>query len=219
MDPFTAAVTIVGLQTVGRPSAEALKAIVGKILSPSLDAVGQGLASPLQAWARQRGENATQLLMSAAETLQQANVDPQVVPGRILMPILEKGSLEEDNELRKRWSRLLATSANPTTAHTVLASFPYILSELSPLEVQMLDFVYVHGVERSGYHAFKLADVSAYFQVNSADTIVRRDNLERLKLIAPTFAAIMTNNEAGEPYTGPLYLTSLGYAFIQACTQ
>lgn len=42
MDPLTGTVIITGLTTVGKPTAEALTTVVGKILGPSVDAIGQG---------------------------------------------------------------------------------------------------------------------------------------------------------------------------------
>lgn len=216
MDSVATAAAIAGIITTGRPLAEVLTAFVNTLFDSSLNAADKGVAGP--GWARRRGENAARVMLDAAKLLDTANVQAQPVPGRLLMPILEKGSLEEDDRVRHTWSRLLATAANPTTADTVLTSFPHILGELSPIEVHMLRFAYTKGAEKSGYHAFQLADISAYFQVNRADTLIYRDNLERLGLIAPPFAARAADtNEAGEPYTGSLYLTSLGYAFIQAC--
>jgi hypothetical protein len=47
MDPLTGAVIITGLTTVGKPTAEVLTSVVGKILGPSFDAVGQGIAAPI----------------------------------------------------------------------------------------------------------------------------------------------------------------------------
>jgi hypothetical protein len=215
MDSVTTAVAIVGLITTGRPLADVLTDFVSTLFDSSLNAADKGAAGP--AWARQRGENAARVMLDAARLLDAAHIEAQPVPGRLLVPILEKGSLEEDDKVRNIWSRLLATAANPTTADTVLTSFPDILGALSPIEVHMLRFTYTKGAEKSGYHAFQLADISAYFQVNRTITLIYRDNLERLGLIAPPFAARATDSEAGEPYTGSLYLTSLGYAFIQAC--
>jgi hypothetical protein len=215
MDSVATAVAIAGLITTGRPLADVLTDFVNTLFDSSLSAADKGVAGPV--WARRRGESAAKVMLDAAKILDTANIVAQPVPGRLLIPILEKGSLEEDERVRTTWSRLLATAANPTTADTVLTSFPHILGELSPLEVHMLRFTYTKGAEKSGYHAFQLADISAYFQVNRADSLIYRDNLERLRLIAPPFGATAADCEAGEPYTGSLYLTSLGYAFIQAC--
>lgn len=219
MDPMTGAVVIAGLSATDHRPVQLLTGFVDRITNQVGDPTAAELAVPLQSWIRLRTERGVQIIVGAAQRLDVAKVKPQAVPGRILVPILETGSLEEDNELRDTWSRLLATAANPTTAGSVLTAFPYILSELSPIEMQMLRFVYTQGVEQTGYHAFQLADVSTYFQVNRAITVVHRDNLERLKLVGQPLAIVVEGHESGEPYTGPLYLTPFGYAFIQACSE
>src|SRR5581483_8633125 len=62
---------------------------------------------------------------------------PQPVPGRLLLPILEKGSLEEDGDLQQRWAALLANSA--AQPENVLPAFVSILAELSPVEAALLE--------------------------------------------------------------------------------
>src|SRR5688572_12472225 len=107
MDPVTGAVVIAGLTAVGKPTAESLTRIIEKIVSPSADAVGQGIAVTLKQWAEQRAKRATETLVAAAGLLNEARLQPQPVPGRILWPLLERSSLEEDEELRRRWATLL----------------------------------------------------------------------------------------------------------------
>ena len=69
MNAVTGAVVIAGLTTVGTPTAEAVGRILERILSPSADARGEGLAAPLRAWARRRGELASARLLDAADML------------------------------------------------------------------------------------------------------------------------------------------------------
>jgi hypothetical protein len=219
MDAQTAAVAITGLTVVGKPAIDLVKDVIGRIVTPSADAIGQGLAAPVQQWAKRRQENALSTVIDAATILIEKGVKPSAVPGRVLIPILEKSSVEDDLGLHQVWARLLATAADPVSADTVLPSFAHILSELSPIEVHILDFVLTHGAEASGYHAFDLPQVSGHFDINHSTILVYRDNLERLNLISPPVGSL--SDEAlvsGVPYKGALYLTSLGYAFIRACT-
>src|SRR5262245_8715236 len=136
MDLPTAAVVMTGLHVVGRPAIDVVKDVIGRILTPSADAIGHGLAAPFEQWAERRRENAFGVLVDAATILLEKGVEPVAVPGRVLFPILEKSSVEENSDLRQAWSRLLATAGNPVTADTVLASFAHVLGELSPIEVQ-----------------------------------------------------------------------------------
>jgi hypothetical protein len=219
MDAPTAAAVMTGLTVVGKPAIDLVKDVVRRIVTPSADAIGQGLAAPLQQWAKRRQENALSTVIDAATILIEKGVEPSAVPGRTLFPILEKSSVEDDSGLRQIWSRLLATAADPHSADAVLASFPHILGELSPIEVHILDFVFTHGAEPSGYHAFDLPRVSGHFDINHSTTLVYRDNLERLNLISLPVGTLADDKEvSGVPFKGAFYLTSLGYAFIRACT-
>jgi hypothetical protein len=56
------------------------------------------------------------------------------------MPILQHASVEDDHEMQSRWAALLAN--NSATPDKVLPGFPRILSELSPLDVRILDWLY-----------------------------------------------------------------------------
>jgi hypothetical protein len=134
--------------------------------------------------------------------------------------MLEKGSLEEDEELRSVWAHLLANASVSKTETPVLPAFAQILSELSPIEVQILDFVYRGEPERSGYHAFHLDAVTAHFDLNPTTCLVFRDNFERMNIISPPLG-LLGNEEAadGSPYVGPMYLTDLGCAFLRACAE
>jgi hypothetical protein len=77
VDPITAAVVITGLTTVGKPSAEAIVSLVGRLAGPSFDAMGEGVAAPLKAWAKRRDERIGATVIKAGEMLQAANIEPQ----------------------------------------------------------------------------------------------------------------------------------------------
>ena len=70
-------------------------------------------------------------MLEAGKIISAARIEPRPVPVGVLIPLLEKASLEEDDFLRTRWAALLATSA--TRADGILPSFVSILGELSPV--------------------------------------------------------------------------------------
>src|SRR5437868_5534934 len=153
MDAITGAVVIAGLTAIGKPTAEAIKEVVGRILSPSADAIGQGISVSLQEWARKRRERAGSTLLDAARLLQERNVEAHPVPGRLLMPILEYSSVEDDQDLHRCWTTLLANSAvNPSV---ITPAFPRILSELSSLDARIIQLVFDINVE-SGKHPTRI---------------------------------------------------------------
>jgi hypothetical protein len=131
MDAATGAVIMTGLATVGKPGAELLRDFLGRILAPTGEALGTALAHPVLEWQKRRVGKGNEVLLAAAQKVQEAGVDAHAVPGRLLMPILEKSSLEDDPDLTERWSTLLANAAMAPGA--ILPSFVTILGELSPL--------------------------------------------------------------------------------------
>jgi hypothetical protein len=86
-----------------------------RVLGPPADVAGKAFASGLEKFLRRRNEAAVQLILDAAGELNSAGVAPTPVPGRILLPILQHGSLE-DESLRRTWARLLANAANPANS-------------------------------------------------------------------------------------------------------
>lgn len=221
MDPITGAVVIAGLTTVGKPTAAALTSIIGRMLNPSADAIGQGISAPFHEWAKRRMERAGAVLIEAAEILEQKNVEPIQVPGRILMPILEHSSIEEDSSLRTTWARLLANAAVPEGRLPMLPAYATILAELSPIEVRLLDYIAVEGDEGSDVYLFDAEASARALQVPDDMMVVFRDNFVRLNLIQRPLGMIPIRSseqiDVGD-YAGPHYLTFLGLAFISACS-
>jgi hypothetical protein len=139
MDTPTA-ITIVGLgATAGKEAVSVVGHFVKEIFGPTSRAVGMGIAAPVRAWAERRVERAKQLVIDAAILADKKGITPHAVPGRVLLPILEYASVEEDNEMQRRWAALLASSA---TESSIPPSFPRLLSDLGPLEVYILSSTY-----------------------------------------------------------------------------
>lgn len=218
MDPLT----IIGLSYVGKEAVAVVGDFARKIFGASAEAIGDGLAVPYRQWAEQRADRAQAIIIDAALVLDQAGVEPQRVPGRILMPILEKGSVEEDPELRQVWSRLLASAAMPHSGSRILAAYAHILAELTPLEVKILEFVTEECQERvESEHSkpfnaqiFRLAVVSKQFAIEPHLAMAIRDNLFRLFLIQ----AIPLPRDNPKDTSWPYSVTTLGCEFYEACT-
>lgn len=231
MDPVTGAVVIAGLQKFGGPASELVKDFLGRILSPAGDALGSAFAHPIVEWQKRRVERGTKLLEDAAAALQKANQEPQAVPARVLMPILERGSLEEDEELRERWVALLANAAsNP---ESVLPAFASILGELSPTEARILRRIDAIQAEQRYLRESPEPDEAGAFrrvmELDEAATLgqvqqhvgIESDfqlnlllaNLQRLALIA------ITTRPQQERELHGVRLTRLGRALVQACSR
>ena len=131
-----AAPRILGLAYVGKKGADVAMEFVRDLLGPSIKAAGGGIAAPIEAWKQKRSEKAMQVVAGAAQVLDEAGLKASAVPGRVLWPLLEKSSVEEDRGLHQMWVRLLANAAAQQIE--VFPAFVSMLSELSPYEARLL---------------------------------------------------------------------------------
>ena len=133
------AVVILGLTGASKGVVEDF---LKRVLGPIGDASGKVLSRPIEEWHRRRVERAARLTTDAATMLEEAGTEAVVVPGRILWPILERGSIEEEESLGRRWAALLANAADARGQVDVNPAFVRILAELTPREVAELDRVW-----------------------------------------------------------------------------
>src|SRR6266568_709406 len=68
-----------------------------------------------------------------------AGFTPQAVPPKILFPLLEGASFEEDEDLHTMWAALLANAASPGNAEKVRPGFLAILKQMAPDEAALLN--------------------------------------------------------------------------------
>jgi hypothetical protein len=218
MDPVIGAVVIAGLKYVGKPSAELVKDFLGKILAPTGDAVGQAMAHPIVEWQKLRVERANKLVIRAAQIVSDMGAEAHAVPGRLLFPLLERGSLEEDDALAERWAALLANSAMHNDI--VLPAFVSILAELTSAEAKILDHVHKTSLELRKY---QLPDKDEEYY-RQRDALRQKLWISRLEkdLNVPRASVLCANlQRLGLVVVhlggGAAELTLLGEAFVAAC--
>jgi hypothetical protein len=224
MDPVTGAVITTGLKSaaalaVAKPAAELLKDFLGRIFAPTGDALGQVGAYPIVEWQKRRVERAAKLVQRAAELVVERGEIPQAVPGRLLFPILERGSVEEDEELAERWATLLANAS--TSPAAVLPAFASILGELSPHEAVLLRHVQDVAIELGPYERATNESPSFYRRRDEVRSRLWVSSLEQELGLAqmPVLCAnlqrlgLVSLDSGG----GAVAFTQFGQAFIEAC--
>ena len=110
-----------------------------KLVSPSLEEGGGMLGDIVKYW---RFKNKINLTLKTKDFLEKKGIIPAKVPLKTLVPIIENGSLEEDDEMRDKWSAMLAHAADPTSKIKIRPGYPEILKQMSSLEVKLLDGYY-----------------------------------------------------------------------------
>lgn len=155
------------------------------------------------------------LMNRASELLEAKGIQPQQVPRRVLMPLLEAGSLEDDPEIMELWAQLLASAAESPA--NVPPSFPEVLRQLEPVEAKLLSSVVATRSHRENWPAttIDLDDLEGGRDVEWRNL----DNLERLGLI--TYHTTLAQNAEIPDRPSGVFLvdTSFGSSLVLACGQ
>lgn len=91
-----------------------------------------------------RWELQVKLMQRSAEFLHQRGLTQPTrkVPLQIAIPLMQAGSLEENDDLRDRWAALLVNAADASSNIEVTRSFITILEDLTPLDASILEKIY-----------------------------------------------------------------------------
>lgn len=227
---------ILGLSYAGKEAVAVVGEFVRDVFGASARAAGKGLAAPIEVWAERRAENAKRVIVEASQLVQESGGTASAVPGRVLMPLLEKASLEENDELHERWVALLANAAmNP---EVILPAFVSILGELSPVEARLLRRLFELGAEirymddaldsptrtpaDSGHQLKRRRDLAESQRFMQLIAHCRVDNVQKALILLANLARlglVVMSGVIERPHTVTrVRLSKFGKAFIQACS-
>lgn len=187
------------------PFSDLIKTLCG----PAIEQYGLAWGDSAYLFRRKR---LARLLEKVSKQLADAGIKPQAVKFPLLQDIVDRGSLEDDDNLQEMWASLLVNAAGGKTL--VTTAFPDMLKSLSTDEAAFLSLLF-HGA----------MDDSATWNLDP----VHFGNLRRLNLIAaggegrmPTadvaWASHAMRISVGGDREALCILTDLGWAFINACT-
>lgn len=123
---------------------EIAKSFVDKLIMPSIEETGLLMKDHITMW---RFKNQVKMLTKAKDYCERHNIQPKKISLKVLSPLLEYSSLEEEEVMQDKWSILLSNlidSEQNIENHV----FPYILSQLSTDEFLPLEIVYDNCVSR-----------------------------------------------------------------------
>lgn len=140
------------------------------------------------------------------------------IPTKILLPLLENGALEQEDELQDVWARMLVNAADADSAAEVRRAYISILADCTSLDIRNLATLYKGG-RRPVRTAFLPGDGRPLYEGTSEEQPLSAEverslwNLRRLGLIAP----VMTYADGSESMM-TVNITALGVGFVEACT-
>jgi Abortive infection alpha len=121
-----------GVEAAMKPFAD----LLDKLAGPAAEEIGLTLKDHVRVF---RLKRQIRLFSRVKEMLAESSIEPGRVPLKLLLPMVENASIEENDDLQDRWAAMLANAAVNRDIHP---SFPEILKQLSEKEVAYLDACY-----------------------------------------------------------------------------
>lgn len=141
-----------------------------------------------------RVRNMVKTVQKTERILRDAGLTPNAVPPRLLLPIVENSSVEDDDSLQELWAGLLATASQQTDS--VSPSFIETLKQLTPDEARHFEHIYKTiqgaGNQRSG--ANRPITPYAFTERWGTPHGVTAETFERLGLIRRDFDVKLRSN-------------------------
>jgi hypothetical protein len=106
----------------------------GRIVNPGADEFGLLIADKIRS---KRFMNQVDILLKVKKYVEERGLTIQAIPIKILVPLLEHGSLEEDESLQELWAKML-TNMLDSEENFQNHIFPSILSQLSIEDYEQL---------------------------------------------------------------------------------
>jgi Abortive infection alpha len=171
-----------------------------------------------------RLEQQVRLLVKANTILEikGSTLQRRPVPLNLAIPILEDGSLQEDESLQDIWAQLLANAVDATSGVEIRRAFLTILNDLSPLDAKNLKKIYEvsdpiphhGGIATFGlpHKAFARTFKDCHELALETEIELSMRNLVRLGLVDPIILM-----DGGSAVTVVLR-TELGRQFVRACS-
>jgi hypothetical protein len=116
-----------------------LTEIAKAILGPATNEVAERIRDEVRLY---RFGRQLSCIKKAEKMAQDAGFTPKAVPIKLLFPLLEGASLEEDESLQDMWSALLANASSENAVNLVRPSFPEILKIMTPDVAKLLNFTF-----------------------------------------------------------------------------
>ncbi|MEO8049671.1 MAG: Abi-alpha family protein [Acidobacteriota bacterium] len=144
---------IVGVAKVAAASIP-FTGIVKRMFGPAADEVAEMWRDEVRIY---RYGRQVKLLEKVEKMAQEAGFNPQAVPPKILFPLLEGASFEDNEDLHTMWAGLLANAAHPESGEILRPSFISILRELAPDEAAVLNWIFDNSHDSPAFRNFRIS--------------------------------------------------------------
>ncbi|WP_297097822.1 Abi-alpha family protein [uncultured Draconibacterium sp.] len=188
---------------------EVVTPFLEKIVNPPFNELGLLFQDRVRLW---RFNNQLKIVAKAQKMVEEHNITIQPVSLKILAPLLDMGSLEEEPKLQDMWAKLLV-SYTDASLHLKSTIFPHILSQLSCREAEVL----IYNFQNDQIYRFKnmsSSDGTGELKSHELTNLSRLGLLENNYQSLGNFGGMFKNKLFKE-----IHLTPLCEEFLRACTK
>ena len=178
------------------------------------------LSDQMKLW---RWSNQIEIIKKAHAKIEASGLPKRQVPLKVLVPIIENSSLEEDPNMQEKWANMLANAATGNVE--VSPNYTAILNELSAVEVSILEKIYSEVNNESDYSKrrelqFDASKLKTMLSITDEKMDLIIENLYRLNLLqAPAGHGLSMGEYTYILRTTKIFeFTTIGYEFVKACT-
>ena len=168
-----------------------------------------------------RWKNQVNIIKKVKQIVDDSKLEKKQIPLKILLPIMENSSLEEEEIIQNKWANILANAI--TASRDIKPNYVEILKELSVIEVVILDKLFDESNKESDYDKrrqmqFSKQAISKNFNLSSEQADLIIENLYRLNLCqAPAGHGIAVGPHKFALRTTEVFeFTTFGYHFVRA---
>jgi hypothetical protein len=200
--------------------------IVKRMLGPAADEVAEMWRDRVRLY---RYERQLKCVEKAEKMAKEAGFTPQAVPPKILFPLLEGASFEDDKDLHDMWASLLANAASSVTPSVVRPGFIAVLRQMAPDEAALLNCMYgedpYHGwmldegtiLERYAALGFGPLEVRNDFQGQFRESMSFLERFESCLANLQAAQLVSTASRSDDPQVAYFAHTIRGVGFLKAC--
>jgi len=208
---------------VSETEVEAVTKFIAKLVPAFVKEAGGIFSDTVRYW---KWKNQIHIVKKAKSHLESIGLQPKAPPLKIIVPLLESASLEEDTNIQEMWSKLLASAL--VDSATIVPNHIDTLKQLSPAEVRVLDLMY--GQYNAGLADdkdtpvfFKPNDIAQAFHLTNDNAEIILEDLCRLGiLVKPEVISKEVTSGSGHLFStefGPnkFQFRKFGLSFMKAC--
>ena len=180
-----------GVQGLVQGAMGPFTSLLDKLLGGAAEQVGLALEGSARSYRWFRTTKRTvRYFNRTQELLSEAGIEPRSVPLKLLRPLFENGTSENEDDLQDKWAALLANSA--AGEQEIMPAFPEILKQMTSQETHFLDRAYGEAINEeerlvASRHPEHRAEPPEWVRISGqlleSFNPVMLDNLERLGVI------------------------------------